>query len=380
VKHLVFFAEHLSHGGAERALIDFINNIDRRIYQVTLIVRDEKCDGSSLLDSVKADIPVHFVYPIKEDDSKLGLFRRLRKKHCPKADLKSRIHRLLSSFDRVDLLIDFSSVLAKISYSFSRYRKIYWIHGPKSHMGKAELLKFQLRIKNYDAIVVVSQGLKDELVQLIPSFKDKTYLVYNPFDVGRIVAAADDESELTPREREMIKLPYLLAVGRFAQEKDYETLLLAYARLNSAPPLYIVGDGSRRAQIESLVHKLHLEDRVFLLGQKNNPYIWMKNCLFFIHSAHIEGFGLVIVENMILGKAVLVSDCPFGPTEITDRGRYGMLFRPQDSVELSKRMAEIISSADLRRDLEGRSAQRANAFSTEQVFGAFYKVLDIAQS
>ncbi|XGC82247.1 glycosyltransferase [Bdellovibrio bacteriovorus] len=377
MKHLVFLTEHLSFGGAERALVEYLSCIDKTKYKVSLIVRDEVPENY-LLESVPKDVAVKIIY--RQDDAQnISGFSRFRKRFFPKLDLTIRIKKALKDFGGCDLILDFTSVLLKQAHYFPGYKKIYWIHGPKSHMGPAELKKFSLRLRSYDRVAVVSKHLKTELEHLLPHVSKKIVCIYNPFDFGRIAASAGDESELSRTDKELIKKPYLLAVGRFAVEKDYQTLIDTYKILkdqNVGYKLYIIGDGPGRTAIQSRIMDLKLQNDIVLLGARINPYIWMKNSFMFVHSAKIEGFGLVIVEAMGLGKAVVVTNCPVGPKEILEDGKFGWLVPVEDSAEMAAAIQALTQNEELRVQAQSLSLKRAEDFSAANLLPDFYKIIN----
>lgn len=375
MKHLVFLTEHLSFGGAERALVEYLGSIDKSKYKVSLILRDESPENY-LLSSVPNDVEVKILY---KQNEQLGFWGALRKKLCPKFDLTARAKRALRELGTVDLLLDFTSVLLKQAHFFSKYKKIFWIHGPKSHMGPAELRKFSFRLRSYDLVAVVSDHLKAEIEYLLPHIKDKVTLIYNPFDIERILKSGDDESELSAQDRKLIEDRYILAVGRFAVEKDYKTLVLAYKKLHEQGvdfKLYIMGDGPSRAEIQEKIKSSGLQEHVILLGSKENPYIWMKRSILFVHSATIEGFGLVIVEAMVLGKAVVVTDCPVGPREILCNGQYGKLVPVGDAEAIAAAVKNLVYDEKTRKEFQALSLVRVGDFSVQRLLPDFYEILE----
>ncbi|MGZ3769123.1 MAG: glycosyltransferase [Bdellovibrio sp.] len=375
MKHLVFLTEHLSFGGAERALVEYLSKIDKSKYKVSLILRDD-IPQNYLLSSVPKDVDVKILYKSNE---RLGFWASFRKKNLAKLDLTFRMKKALKELAPCDLLIDFTSVLIKQAHYFPQYKKIYWIHGPKTHMGPAELKKFSIRLRSYDLVAVVSEHLKTEISYLLPHVSNKLVKIYNPFDIERIIKSAGDESELSPLDKKLINDRYILGVGRFAVEKDYKTLIATYKILKEQGEnlkLYVIGDGPGRTEIQQKINNLGLQNDIILLGSKQNPYIWMKNSVLFVHSATIEGFGLVIVEAMVLGKAVVVTDCPVGPKEILNNGEFGKLVPVGDAEAMALAIKTMANDEALRSQFQILSLKRASDFSVDDLLPDFYKILD----
>ena len=194
------------------------------------------------------------------------------------------------------------------------------------------------KLSKFDEICTVSQEMGEELIKLAPYLKEKQKTVYNPIDVEEIEKKALDDSELTENEKILIKNSYICSVGRLDEnQKDFTTLIKAFGELKKEErvkeKLIIVGDGPDRENLENLTKKLKIDDIVFL-GNKRNPYIWMRNSKLFILSSKYEGFGLVLAEALLVGTKVISSNCPVGPREILENGKNGELFEVGDIKKL----------------------------------------------
>ncbi|MCZ6872143.1 MAG: glycosyltransferase, partial [bacterium] len=134
--------------------------------------------------------------------------------------------------------------------------------------------------------------------------------------------------------------PVLLAVGRLAKQKDFGTLLRAFARLRRSQParLLILGEGPERPALETLVRELGLEQDVRLPGFVDNPYAYMARASAFVLSSLWEGLPTVLVEALFCGAPVVATDCPSGPREILRGGELGGLVPMRDPVALADSM------------------------------------------
>ena len=165
--------------------------------------------------------------------------------------------------------------------------------------------------------------------------------------------------------------PYLLAVGRLAVQKDYPTMLRAYATAVSrglAEHLLILGDGP---ESEALVRQLNLGQRVHMLGHRDNPFPYMRCARCFVLSSIFEGFGLVLLEAMALGVPCISTDCPSGPAEILSDGQDGILVPVGDIDKLADAMLRLTSNQALRDDLSARSLRRAEELSLQRMAAAY---------
>lgn len=125
----------------------------------------------------------------------------------------------------------------------------------------------------------------------------------------------------------------------------------------------IIGDGPDMSTLRSLCQKLHIEDRVHLLGTKSQSYIRTHLCEYdlLVQPSFIEGFGLTIVEAMAAKVPVLVSDID-GTSEVVSNGKYGACFKVGDHCDLAKKITEIICNIDQHR----RIAEEAYEYAIER--------------
>jgi len=121
--------------------------------------------------------------------------------------------------------------------------------------------------------------------------------------------------------------PVVMGIGRLAPKKDFTTLVRAFAevRQDVRARLMILGEGPERAELESLVRTLDLEADVALPGFVDNPYAYLARASLFVLSSRWEGLPTVLIEAMFCGAPVVSTDCPSGPHEILNGGRYGRL-------------------------------------------------------
>jgi glycosyltransferase involved in cell wall biosynthesis len=191
-----------------------------------------------------------------------------------------------------------------------------------------------------DGIVAVSQGVADDLIACLDLPADRVTTIYNPVDEDRVARLAQlqpDEPWLRDGEP-----PVVLAVGRLYPQKDYPTLLRAFARLvtDRDARLIILGEGPDRPALEALSRELGISDRMRMPGEDPNPFAYMGRSKVFVLSSLWEGFPNVIVQALVCGCAVVSTDCPSGPVEILEAGRWGRLVPMGDPEALSHGIAQ----------------------------------------
>jgi glycosyltransferase involved in cell wall biosynthesis len=207
-------------------------------------------------------------------------------------------------------------------------------------------------------IVAVSRGAAQALAPVLGKTASRRItVIYNPIDLARIEAMASaDEKSASWTE------PTIINVGRLIEQKDQQTLIQAFAKVRSRRTcrLVILGEGEKRATLAALARKLGVGSDVSMPGFVANPYSWMRRSAVFVLSSKFEGLPTVLIEAMQCGVPVISADCPSGPAEILEDGRWGSLFRPGDVDALASAIEDALDGklvADVR--------QRAADFSVD---------------
>jgi glycosyltransferase involved in cell wall biosynthesis len=164
-----------------------------------------------------------------------------------------------------------------------------------------------------------------------------------------------------------------LGAGRLARQKDFRTLIRAFARVHAERHyrLVILGEGNDRAPLEALAVKLGLKDDIDLPGFVTNPFAYMSKAALFVLSSAWEGFGNVLAEAMALGVPVVSTDCPSGPREILQDGRYGPLVPVGDACALAKAMIDVLDHPPEKAFLQSASER----FRVDKCGEAYLQVL-----
>jgi len=171
----------------------------------------------------------------------------------------------------------------------------------------------------------------------------------------------------------------LVAVGRLDDQKGFDLLLPAFARVAGEHPgwrLVIWGEGSERARLEALRDRLGLANRVDLPGLTERPGQWVEDATLFVLSSRYEGFGIVITEAMTAGVPVIVTDCPWGPSEIVQHGVDGWLVPPEDVAALAEGLDLLMGDDALRARLAEVGRRSVQRFDRESVMAMWDDLVD----
>lgn len=221
-----------------------------------------------------------------------------------------------------------------------------------------------------DKIIAVSQGVADEMATIAQPRRDKVQVIYNPITSISIVDKAN-QSTLHPWF-ERGQPPVILGAGRLTYQKDFATLIHAFAIVKRKTPsrLVILGEGNDLTELTRLVRDYDLQDYVDFPGFIDNPYSYMKQSSVFVLSSRYEGFGNVLVEAMACGVPVIATDCPSGPAEILQNGLWGELVPVSDSKAMANAIIRTITASS-HPDVTRRAADFSIETSVDKYIDAF---------
>lgn len=183
--------------------------------------------------------------------------------------------------------------------------------------------------------VAVSSGLREQLVHRWGAIEAKTVCIHNPVFYPQSAPVPSAE-ELAGRD------DVILSVGRFVAEKDFVTLVRAFARLDRPNArLVILGKGPLEGKVRAEINRLGVADRVELPGYSNEPWSYYARAKCFVSSSNSEPFGNVVVEGMAYGLPVVATACD-GPQEILRHGIHGRIVSIGDHVQLAHAIADTL--------------------------------------
>jgi glycosyltransferase involved in cell wall biosynthesis len=220
-----------------------------------------------------------------------------------------------------------------------------------------------------DALVAISNGVAEDICSVTGVDPDRVKVIYNPAYRPEIADLAHEPLD-HPWFREGAP-PVLLGVGRLTAQKDFPTLIRAFAAVRAQRPtrLMILGEGEDRGLLMKLIADLRLSSDVALPGFEKNPFAYMQRSAVFVLSSLWEGFGNVLVEAMALGTPVVSTNCPSGPAEILEEGRWGKLVPVGNPTAMAQAILDTLSSP--MRD----ARSRARDFSVDRIVDSYLSVL-----
>lgn len=195
-----------------------------------------------------------------------------------------------------------------------------------------------------DRIVAVSEGVAEDTRRITGLPAARIGVVRNPVVTPRLAGLA--AAPCPHPWLESTGVPVILGAGRLTEQKDFATLLRAFARVRAERPvrLVILGEGRKRAMLERLADQLGVRGDLALPGFTPNPYAWMSRASLFVLSSAWEGSPNVLTEALALGIPAVSTDCPSGPRELLAGGRFGPLVPVGDHVALAAAMLATLDA------------------------------------
>jgi glycosyltransferase involved in cell wall biosynthesis len=223
-----------------------------------------------------------------------------------------------------------------------------------------------------DAVVAVSDGGAQDLRQHVAVSADRILTIYNPVVDKRLRELRD-----LPPEHPWLasgEVPVVLAAGRLTAQKDFSTLLDAFAQLRSKRQLRLVilGEGDLRAPLLAYAQRLGIGNDVSLPGFASNPFAAMRAARVFVLSSRFEGLPGALIQAMACGTPVISTDCPSGPREVLEAGRWGPLVPVGDAAALAEAVGEVL---DRQQTVDVRV--RAEDFTEDRAVAQYAKVLGL---
>ncbi len=252
----------------------------------------------------------------------------------------------------------------------ARETALWSIQGDKRFRGKALRFLARLWYPRMRNVVAISTDVQTDLSRSAGLPLDAIRVIYNPAVTPGLREKCDEPVD-HPWFRQD-ELPVILSAGRLHWHKDFPSLLRAFELVRRRCParLVILGEGEERPHLESLARQLGIREDFDLPGFVPHPTIYMSKAAVFVCSSPAESFGNVLAEAMACGTPLVSTDCPGGPREILDHGRYGELVPLGDTEAMAEAILRTLDRPPSRELL--RNA--ANRFLCDEIAAEYLKL------
>jgi glycosyltransferase involved in cell wall biosynthesis len=359
------FLPALEGGGAERAMLHLANGLAQRGFKTDLVLAEA---FGEYLDHIPAGVRLVDL----RSQPPVVLSKTLALHHYLRTEQPTVLFSALDIFGSALWAKWGANVPTRIVMCVQTYLSEQFRNHQPYTIGQIRPLMVRWLYPKADQLVAASKGTAEDLAQLTALPLEQIRVIYNPVVTSELLIKSQAPIQhpwFAPGE-----VPVILGTGRLVSQKDFGTLIRAFAQVKQRHParLMILGEGNQRSNLEHLIRDLNLENKVALPGFVDNPYAYMAKAAVFVLSSQFEGFGNVVVEALATGTPVVSTDCPSGPTEILGQGKYGKLVPIAEPLAMSKAILETLTQPIDSDTLK----QRAQDFRCDRIVEQYLEIIE----
>lgn len=398
MKKIIIVSHAMEIGGAERALLGLLNSFDYSNYEVDLFLMRQEGELFKFIPKEVNLLPINQarylavpMNPLLFEHATKMLYGRLKAKYLA----RKRVNKLgLKKENQVELTYshkytwkyiddinpDITYDLA-ISFLTPHYicmnrvkakKKIAWIHTDYSTIDidvETELGMWG----GYDYIASISENVTETFLKKFPTLQDKIIRIDNIVTSNMVESQADEEIDIEFEQEGYLKL---LSIGRFSYQKNFDNVpeickFILKSGLNVK--WYLLGFGGDEQLIRDNIEKCGMQEKVIILGKKDNPYPYIKNCDIYVQPSRYEGKAVTVREAQILQKPVIITDYATAHSQIEDG--YDGIIVPLDNKECAKGIERVIRDSDLQNKLIEN--MKKTHYSNECEVEKIYKLIEV---
>ena len=366
MKKVLFLIHDLGQGGAEKVLVNLVNNMDRSKFDISVTV----LFGGGVNEQFLApDIHFHAVFP-KEVPGNSKLMKLLTPVQLHKLCVKEH-------YDIEVSYLEGPSARVISGCQDPDTKLVSWIHVEQHTMDKlAGSFRSEQEARacydRFDQTVCVSQYVHDDFCRLL-DFQKPCRVLYNTVESDKILAGAGEAAPELANDGKI----RLVAVGTLKQSKGYMRLLNIIKRLRDEQypmHLYILGIGPLQAEMEEYIRRNELQDTVTLLGYQTNPYKYVSKCDLFVCASFAEGFSTAATEALIVGTPVCTVEVSGMKEMLGSNNQWGVVTENSEE-SLYQGIQGLLDSPSRLAYYKEKAAERGKTFSTENTTRAVEKML-----
>lgn len=358
MKKILFMIPNLMHGGAEKVLVNLVNNMDVKEFDINVLsLFDGGVNKQFLKDHIKYISYYKKVFRGNSHYFKLFspefLFRKMVK-------------------DEYDIIVSYlEGPTARIVSGCTnpKTKLVSWIH-VEQHDRKTACKAFRNYdeayecYSKYDQFVCVSQTVKEDFLSIF-NLNNKCDVLYNTNETDLILEQSKEEIDDIVIDKTRINL---CGVGKLMPSKGFDRIINITKKLcddGYAINTHILGVGSLKEKYESLIKSLNLTEHVYLLGYKTNPYKYVSKCDLFVCASYAEGFSTAATEALIVGTPVCTVEVSGMKEMLGENNEYGVVVDNNDEA-LYQAIKELLDNPRLLAQYKEKAIERGKYFSKEK--------------
>ena len=372
-KRVIFIIESLILGGAERVLVNIANHLEAKDFDITVCSIFKESVYNNYQAPINNPFEPHIHYKWLVNNNYLWLYRLFNYLLCK---IPSILYKFLIG-DKYDVVVAFyegapTHFVGRTN--MKRGKKVAWLHTSTDLSQKnktpKEIQQEDMIYQGFSKIIAVSKGVRDSFLKMFPSQSIKTEVIYNPIDPDLIIKQSEKVNPQICKPRH----PLLVSVGRMTSAKGYDRYLDILRKLKDDGfhfEVWIIGGGDK-TKYEIFCKEHHLGN-VFFWGNQDNPFPFIRMADWIIIPSHIEGLNSVAIESLILGKAVLMTNCN-GAKEILGENQFGLVVN-NDEKSIYEGLKTILTNPNIKEKYESATTEFPNHFDYCNSYDHIKKIL-----
>ena len=368
MKKVLFLIHDLSHGGAEKVLVNLVNNMDRTKFDITVIALFGGGVNEQFLKKY-----INYKY----------IFKRTfpGNSHIMKMFTSQRLYKMFIK-DKYDIEISYlEGPSARIisGCPCKDTKLVSWIHSTSRSqkefsIGFRNFKEAEKCYNRFDKIVAVSKGVENAFLSFVGGLKGKTSVLYNTNETRQIIEQSKEPVEENVFNNDEIKI---VGIGKIVPAKGFDKLARINKRLkeNGYPVhMYALGEGSEREKIEKYCLENSIFDTFTFLGYQTNPYKYVSKCDMFVCASIEEGFSTAATEALIVGTPVVTTLVSGMNEMLGENNEYGIITENNEEA-LYQGIKKLLDDKDLLKHYTQQAQERGKFFSTENTVKAVEDML-----
>lgn len=364
---VLFLIHDLGHGGAEKVLVNLVNNMDQTKFDISLIAL---FGGGVNEQYLKPSIHYRAVFA--------STFRG--NIHIMKLLTPRQIHKrvIKEHYDIEVSYLEGPSARIISGCPDSATKLVSWIHieqnGAKQSARSFRSVREAVNCYNrFDTLVGVSETVRSSFLSVLP-IDPPMQVLYNTNESAKILDQAQTPVDSGLFSDAEIKL---VGVGKLLKSKGFDRMARLVKRLTDEQypiHLYILGVGPLQKELELYIAENHLEHRITLLGYQTNPYKYVAKCDLFVCASHAEGFSTAATEALIVGTPVCTVEVSGMKEMLGEHDEWGIVTENNDEA-LYQGIKRLLDDPSLLAHYKEKATQRGKTFSTENTVKAVEEML-----
>lgn len=365
---ILFLIPNLAHGGAEKVLVNLVNNMDKTKFDVTI--------------QTLFDVGVNKQY-IKSDVHYIGGYKRTFRGNSHIFKLFSP-KRLYSHFikDNYDIIVSYlEGPTARIvsGCTVKNTKLVSWIHIEQQNkkIASNSFRNYDEAYECYskfDKTICVSDTVKQDFLSLF-DLKKPVSVLYNTNETEQITNKANEKIDDIVFSDDCVNI---ISVAKIVHTKGYDRLINIHKRLLNdgvKNSVYILGLGEEKEKYEKIIGDNGLTDTFKFLGFRDNPYKYVKNADLYVCSSRREGFSTAVTEALVLGKPVVSTNCSGAYEMLGENNEYGIVTENNEDA-LYEGIKKMLTTPGMLEDFAKRAKERGKEFSTEKTVKAVEEMFE----